>query len=108
MQNFVESQLFKALTDWQNEDSVKHLFVEILNYRLEFDEVFSKDWDERIRELFKVPPRIVASAANGEFKIIYTHLAAPKLKLTDERLVINRLLNLYPYALFVFSDADQR
>jgi len=50
----------------------------------------------------------------GAFDVIYARLSAEQhgrgfpLSLTAERLVVNQLLKDHPYALFVFSDVEER
>lgn len=77
-----------------------------LNYDPLNEPVSRKDWPVAAQAALAQDPRLYGQAA-GEFYVIYAHLAADKLKLTDERTVIPQLLKQYPYALFVFADKTQ-
>lgn len=77
-----------------------------LNYDPLNEPVSRKDWPEAAQIALAQDPRLYGRAGR-EFYIVYSQLAADKLKLTDERTVIPQLLKQFPYALFVFSDKSQ-
>jgi hypothetical protein len=77
-----------------------------LNYDPLNEPVSRKEWPEVAQVALAQDPRLYGRVA-GEFYVIYSQLAADKLKLQDERTVISQLLKQYPYALFVFSDKTQ-
>ena len=77
-----------------------------LNYDPLNEPVSRKEWPEPAQVVLAQDPKLYGRAA-GEFYVVYAQLAADKLKLTDERIVIPHLLKQYPYALFVFSDKSQ-
>jgi hypothetical protein len=96
--------------------AVKELFCTQLNYDHVDSPVPCREWSERVRSAVIAPPTILAQhgSALGDFNIVYTVLSSEQrgrgfpLSLTAERLVINQLLNTHHYALFIFSDAEER
>ena len=88
-----------------------------LNLDREDAPISRREWNESTRDLLAADPVITASVGGsarelfGEeqsFKVIYCRLASKELLLTHERSIVAELLNQYPYALFVFSDAEQK
>ena len=85
-------------------------FLVALGYNAKFDEEYflpsETKGDVRAQGLLDGDLEIVA--AHGDFPIFYGRLRG-KLSLADERTVVERLLaDRNPYALFVFSDANQK
>ncbi|MFW6116189.1 MAG: Eco57I restriction-modification methylase domain-containing protein [bacterium] len=95
--------------------AVKQLLCTELNYDRADLPLSQRGWPDRAQNVLTDPPRILARHESqfGDFDIIYATLSPEwhgrgfPLSLTAERLVINQLLNDHPYALFVFSDADE-
>lgn len=77
-----------------------------LNYDPLNDPVSRKDWPKPAQDALVQEPTLYGRAA-GTFYVVYARLAADKLRLTDERAVVQQLLQQYPHALFVFSDNSQ-
>jgi hypothetical protein len=96
--------------------AAKQLFWTELNYGHANRALSDRGWPDQAREALAEPPVILAQhgAEFGSFDVIYARLVPEQrgrdfpLSLTAERLVINQLLNNHPYALFVFSDPDER
>ena len=83
-------------------DWLKELFWSALNYTKENRSLPRPD---QLNDILAEPSLLLAED-NG-FQIIYSRLASERLRLTDERAVINRLRREHPYALFLFSNAGQ-
>ena len=78
-----------------------------LNYDFAGDSLPTREWTASAREPLAGDPQLFATAAAGEFHVIYTQLKSEKLLRVEERQVVNALLNDHPYALFVFSNRRQ-
>ena len=98
-------------------DAAKRLFWTELNYDRVAEPLSSRYWgSKRAREALAQEPQLLAQhgADGGRFDIIYIKLAADEvgrgfpLSLSAERAVIEQLLNNHPYALFLFSDEQER
>jgi len=83
-------------------DWLKELFWSTLNYTKENR---SLPLPDQLKDILSEPSLLLAED-NG-FQIIYSRLASERLRLTDERAVINRLRREHPYAFFIFSNAGQ-
>lgn len=107
--------LLKRIPD-QGLDAVKSLFCTELNYDYTNAPLSHRDWPDGARNALAEPPVLLAQHASdgGAFDVIYARLGADQrgrgspLSITAERLVVNQMLKNHPYALFVFSDAEQR
>jgi methylase of polypeptide subunit release factors len=107
--NTFRQSIFDRLTNWRGLDSLKDLFWSQLNYERVNQTIARSGWPKAAGEALAEAPLVFAEAGEGgQFKILYARLAADRLRLTDERAVVNRLLRDYPYALFIFSDKDQK
>ena len=97
-------------------DAAKQLFWTELNYDSVNEPLSYREWPERAQEALDDVPLLLAEYESqfGSFGIIYCRLSTEQrgrdfpLSLTAERLVINQLLTDHPYALFVFSDTEER
>jgi len=113
-QNRVHDLLRRMPTDGLR--AVKQLFCTELNYSHANIPLSCRDWPDRARDTLAEPPLILARNESrfGDFPAIYARLSAAQrgrdfpLSLAAERAVINELLPDHPYALFVFSDAEQQ
>jgi len=96
--------------------AAKQLFWTELNYDRANAPLSRRNWPDRAGDALDGDPIILAQHQSqfGSFDVVYGRLAAAyrgrdfPLSLTAERLAVNQLLNDHPYALFVFSDADER
>ena len=96
--------LQSRLSHLDSTDSLRQLFAD-WSYQADFSPVYwSQDTkaDEQAQEKLSAEPEIIARA--GDFEIIYAPLNDWKQALGSERLVISRLLNDHPFALWIFSD----
>jgi len=105
MSKDLQSAVFSTLKSLQGLEPLKRLFWQHLNYDRVNQPLPRRDWADSARQALAEDPFLFADA-NG-FHILYCRLAADRLRLTDERAVVNRLLREHPYALFVFSDRSQ-
>lgn len=98
-------RIHDLLRDLRGLDQLKRLFWQELNYDRLNQPVPMRDWSEEERVPFDGDPLLLAK--HGDFKIISLHMRGD-LSRTAERGLINKLLQSFPYALFVFSDSAQR
>ncbi len=97
--------------------AIKRLFWTELNYERVNDALSTRDWPDGTRDLLIEDPVLLAqnkAQAMGAFNVIYVRLTNAQqgrgfpLSLAAERLVIKQLSSDHPYALFLFSDTDER
>ncbi len=101
--------IYDLLSNWRGLDSLKDLFWSQLNYDRVNQTISRSGWPKAAAEALADQPTVFAEGGEGgQFKILYARLAGDRLRLTDERAVVNRLLRDFPYTLFVFSDKDQK
>ena len=82
----------------------------VLGYDFSGGLISTAGWPEDVVEsLASEPELFVTAGRESRFGVIRVKLASSgKLSLVAERKVMERLRNNYPYALYVFSDADER
>ena len=82
----------------------------VLGYDFSGGLISTAGWPEDVVESLASEPELFATAGReSRFGVIRVKLASSgKLSLVAERKVMERLRNNYPYALYVFSDADER
>ncbi len=105
MNKDIQTAVLSILKSLRGLEPLKQLFWQYLNYDRVNQPLPRRDWGEGARQALAEDPVLFADA-NG-FHILYCRLAADRLRLTDERTVVNRLLQEHPYALFIFSDQQQ-
>lgn len=96
--------------------AAKQLFWTELNYDRTSTPLSRRNWPDRAQRALDDEPLLLAQHRSqfGAFDVIYACLSPEyegrdfPLSLTAERLAINQLLNDHPYALFVFSDPEER
>ncbi len=86
--------------------SLRQLFCTELNYTYQNDSISPSDWSATAQSAIAEDPILFATGGD-DFHLIYTRLDSDRLRLTDERPIITRLLRDYPYALFIFSNNNQ-
>ncbi len=99
------SRTHSLLTKLRGIDPLKQLFWQELNYHKVNQPLPRRDWSQDAAQALASDPLLFAQADG--FHIVYCQLSSEKLRLTEERLVINRLLRDHPYSLFVFSDQSR-
>lgn len=105
MNSSLQHSVFRILSDWRGDESLKELFWQQLNYDRLNQPLPRHDFPKAADNALAEDPLLFAESS--DFHILYCRLASDRLRLTDERAVVNRLLLEHPYALFVFSDASQ-
>ena len=105
MNNSLQHSVFQILSSWKGSESLKELFWQQLNYDRLNQPLPRHDFPKAADNALAEDPLLFAESS--DFHILYCRLASDRLRLTDERAVVNRLLLEHPYALFVFSDASQ-
>lgn len=99
-------EVLRALKDLDGDRTLRGLLVRTLGYEAGGGLVSGEGWPEGMEG----EPELFASAGReGRFAVIRTRLSTPaRLSLMVERKIIERLREHYPYALYVFSDADDK
>ena len=105
MNGNLQHSVFQILSDWKGSESLKELFWSELNYDRVNQPLSRHNFPKGANDALADAPLLFAES--NDFHILYCRLASDKLRLTDERAVVNHLLLEHPYALFVFSDDDQ-
>ncbi len=98
------STLQTQLSRLHSPDALRELFAN-WSYEADFAPVYlgsATKGDEAAQNALADEPQILARA--GEFEIIYAPLKDWQRAIGGERLVISRLLNDHPFALWIFSD----
>lgn len=109
-----QADIFKALKALgqgnQGLEPLKKLFWTQFNYPHQINSTISRrNWSDTAAKVLVKDPLLFASAGtDNDFHIIYAQLNSDKLQLGAERPVVSRLLQDHPYALFIFSDSDQK
>jgi type I restriction-modification system DNA methylase subunit len=96
------------LSKLNSADELRQLFAD-WSYEADFSPVFlpqATKADERAQESLAGDPEVLARS--GEFEILYAPLRDWNRSLSAQRLIISRLLNDHPFALWVFSDEATR
>jgi len=96
--------------------AAKQLFFTELNYPRVDSPLSYRGWPDRVAQTLTGPPTLLARHESefGHFDIIYAQISPEcqgrtfPLSVTAERLVINQLLKNHPYALFIFSDTQEK
>ncbi|MEQ9370692.1 MAG: TaqI-like C-terminal specificity domain-containing protein [Coleofasciculus chthonoplastes F3-SA18-01] len=101
-----QQSILDILASLQGLNPLKELFWSELNYDRENQPLSRRGWSDPVSLLLAEDPLLLASADN-EFHIIYGRLQSERLLASDQRPVVNQLLNNHPYALFIFSNYNQ-
>jgi len=99
----------KLLYNLRGMEPLKELFWRELNYDRADQPIPTGSWTDSSRAAIAENPVLFATAGeDNSFHIIYCRLHSEgRLRITDERILINRLIRDHPYSLFIFSDALQ-
>ncbi|MFP5274489.1 Eco57I restriction-modification methylase domain-containing protein [Coleofasciculus sp.] len=101
-----QQSILDILASLQGLNPLKELFWSELNYDRENQPLSRRGWSDPVSQLLAEDPLLLASAGS-EFHIIYGRLQSERLLASDQRPVVNQLLNNHPYALFIFSNYNQ-
>ncbi|TRU92021.1 MAG: class I SAM-dependent DNA methyltransferase [Microcystis wesenbergii Mw_QC_S_20081001_S30D] len=102
----LRQSVYDLLSSLRGLDTLKKLFWSELNYERENQTLSRRNWTEKAVEALAEDPILLASGGE-DFRVIYARLNSNQLPLNLERLVVTQLLKDYPYALFIFSNANQ-
>jgi hypothetical protein len=96
----------KALRNLDGERALRNLLGRELGYEHEGGRISGDSYPE---ELEGDPTLFATAGREGRFSVIHTSFNTPgKLSLMAERKVMEKLRNRYPYALHIFSDAEDQ
>ncbi len=96
----------KALRNLDGERALRNLLGRELGYEHQGGKISGDSYPE---ELEGDPTLFATAGREGRFSVIHTSFNTPgKLSLMAERKVIEKLRNRYPYALHIFSDAEDQ
>ncbi|MDQ2997397.1 MAG: class I SAM-dependent DNA methyltransferase, partial [Chloroflexota bacterium] len=101
----MRESIHDLLRNFRGLEPLKRLFWQELNYDRVNQAVPTREWGDAERQMISGEPLLLAE--HGEFKVVYLHMRAG-LARDDQRVLINRMLQEFPYVLFVFSDYDQQ
>ena len=105
MNSSLQHSVFQILSSWKGSESLKELFWRELNYDRLNQPLSRRDFPKAADDALAEAPLLFSES--NDFHVLYCRLASDRLRLTDERAVVNCLLREHPYALFVFSDQSQ-
>lgn len=104
----LQQPVFDSLQRLKSLNTLKELFWSKLNYERVNQQLSRRRWTERVASELEEDPLLLATGGtNNDFHVIYARLKSEHLSRDRERLVVNRLLQEHPYALFVFSKQAQ-
>ena len=90
----------------KGQEPLKKLFWTELNYDKSNSPISRKGWGEQASSALMDDPVLFAKGGT-DFHVIHARLKSEKLLMGMERPVVSRLLQNHPYALFIFSNANQ-
>jgi len=94
MNNSLQHSVFQILSTWKGNESLKELFWRELNYDRVNQPLPRRDFPKAADNALASDPLLFAESS--DFHILYCRLANARLRLTDERAVVNRLLQQHP------------
>lgn len=98
--------MLDILQNFRGQDPLKKLFWTELNYDKANSPISRRGWSESTSSVLTDDPVLFATAGNA-FHVIHSRLKANRPLMGMERPVVSRLLQDHPYALFIFSNAEQ-
>jgi len=102
-------RIYNVLRNLEGLEPLKKLFWSELSYERVKKNIPRKSFSKVASESLLEAPLLLASGGyENAFHIIYARFNSDKLLLTPERSIVSRLLNEHPYALFIFSNRNQR
>jgi hypothetical protein len=101
----MRESIHDLLRNFRGLESLKRLFWQELNYDRVNQAVSTRAWGDAERQMISGEPLLLAE--HGDFKVLYLRMRAG-LARDDQRALINRMLQAFPYVLFVFSDSAQQ
>jgi type I restriction-modification system DNA methylase subunit len=98
-----------SLTSLTNTQALKELFYEHLKYDRVDTTISARTLPELVRANLKGSKMVLLAqgGARNKFDVIYTQLNSQQIRKQEQRGIIDALLTIHPYSLFVFSNQDQ-
>ena len=101
-----QQSVLDLLQNLKGQDPLKKLFWTELNYDRVNSPLSRKGWGEQASSALADDPVLFATGGN-DFHVIHARLKTDRPLMGMERPVVSRLLQDHPYALFIFSNANQ-
>lgn len=101
-----QQSVLDLLHGLKGQEPLKRLFWTELNYDRANNALPRKGWGEQASNALADDPVLLATG-DRDFHVIHARLKSEKLLMGMERPVVSRLLQEHPYALFVFSNANE-
>ena len=101
-----QQSVLNLLHGLKGQEPLKKLFWTELNYDRVNNALPRRGWGEQASSALVDDPVLLATG-DKDFHVIHAQLKSEKLLMGMERPVVSRLLQDHPYALFVFSNANE-
>lgn len=101
-----QQSVLNLLQNLRGTEPLKKLFWTELNYDRVNSPLSRKGWGEQASSALADDPVLFATGGK-DFHVIHARLKADRPLMGMERPVVSRLLQDHPYALFIFSNANQ-
>lgn len=99
----LQKSVEKSLQSLKSLDELKRLFWSHLNYERVNKPLSRRGCTTKVDNELEEDPLLLASRGNNnDFHVIYVRFKSNQLSRERERIVVERLLQNHPYALFIF------
>ncbi len=103
-----EQRVLDILKNLNGLEPLKKLFWSELNYNRVNQSLSRNSWSQTAASALAEDPILFASGGqHDDFHVLYSRLPQERLLLTQERPVVNRLVQEHTYSLFIFSNNTQ-
>jgi type I restriction-modification system DNA methylase subunit len=102
-------QIKASLNSLTSTQALKELFYNHLKYDRVDTTISARTLPESVRANLKGSKMVLLAqgGARNKFDVIYTQLNSQQIRKQEQRGIIDALLTIHPYSLFVFSNQDQ-
>jgi pantothenate kinase len=102
-------QIKASLNSLTSTQALKELFYNHLKYDRVDTTISARTLPESVRANLKGSKMVLLAqgGAQNKFDVIYTQLNSQQIRKQEQRGIIDALLMIHPYSLFVFSNRDQ-
>jgi TaqI-like C-terminal specificity domain/Eco57I restriction-modification methylase len=103
------TRIAASLNSLTNTQALKELFYNHLKYDRVDTTISARTLPESVRANLKGSKMVLLAqgGARNKFDVIYTQLNSQQIRKQEQRGIIDALLTIHPYSLFVFSNQDQ-
>jgi hypothetical protein len=103
------TRIAASLNSLTNTQALKELFYNHLKYDRVDATISARTLPESVRANLKGSKMVLLAqgGARNKFDVIYTRLNSQQIRKQEQRRIIDALLTIHPYSLFVFSNQDQ-